>query len=64
MSVCPNILVLRFYGCCHPCYFYFGVKSCNPCIAYNALKCSGMQSLYGPLLVIVKRSSQILPEYL
>ena len=19
MSVCPTVLVLRFYGCCHPC---------------------------------------------
>ena len=19
MSVCPNVLELRFYGCCHPC---------------------------------------------
>ena len=20
MSVCPTVLVLRFYGCCHPCF--------------------------------------------
>ena len=20
MSVCSTVLVLRFYGCCHPCY--------------------------------------------
>ena len=21
MSLCPTVSVLRFYGCCHPCYF-------------------------------------------
>ena len=22
MSVCPTVSVLRFYGCCHPCFYY------------------------------------------
>ena len=30
MSVCPTVSVLRFYGCCHPCYksilFIFNLK--------------------------------------
>ncbi len=21
MSVCPTVPVLRFYGCCHPCFY-------------------------------------------
>ena len=24
MSVCPTVLELHFYGCCHPCYVMTG----------------------------------------
>ena len=29
MSVCPTVSVLRFYGCCHPCFYYNSNKIIN-----------------------------------
>ena len=43
MSVCPTVLVLRFYGCCHPCFLInlnnivkgFFLQIPNPCVVSN-----------------------------
>ena len=38
MSVCPNVSVLRFYGCCHPCYVCAGLyKAYLPPVNYNQI---------------------------
>ena len=33
MSVCPTVSVLRFYGCCHPCY-KMNIIQKNPLLAF------------------------------
>ena len=60
MSVCPTVSVLRFYGCCHPCFLrihlclklsnlrrnFWAIKSDSAKLSTKKIYCLQLTSMY------------------